>query len=77
MKTVFLVVFLVFMVATLALTLYKVIWSPRHRKFRVLCKEFEQVNAAFKASAPNSPEASASLERMKQIIDEQKQLIRG
>lgn len=29
MKTVFLVVFLVFMVATLALTLYKVIWSRK------------------------------------------------
>lgn len=63
----------------LAILLYgiRTIWSPRHRKFRQLQKEFYEVNARHKAAAPGSPESWAALERMGEIVAEEKKLLYG
>ena len=65
------------MVVALAWTFYGVLYSPRHRKFMALQKEFGRVNAVFRSAPLHSPESEAALARMGQIVKEEKKLLYG
>lgn len=63
------------MVALIVYTAYRVLFDPRHRKFKFLQREFDAAQARFHAAPPGSVASRCEAENMQIIVVEMGKII--